>query len=63
MVSGSVMSHIQPIPRCFPNYNLLMNWGYDGLYDDGLYSVGATDNWYANYKNHQYLRTIYHNIH
>ncbi len=42
---------------------LLMNWGYDGDFDTGLYSVGATDNWYANNSNHQYLRTIYHNIH
>ena len=43
------------------NY-LLMNWGYDGLFDSAYYNVGANDYWNANNHNHQYLRTIYYDI-
>lgn len=42
---------------------LLMNWGYDGAYDNGYYSTYLTDNWYANGSNHQYLRKIYYDFH
>lgn len=42
---------------------LLMNWGYDGAYDNAYYSIGANDNWNANGGNHLYSRTIYYGFH
>lgn len=44
------------------NY-LLMNWGYNGQFDNDSYSVLANENWYANEQNHQYERIIYYGIH
>ncbi|MCQ2173354.1 MAG: C10 family peptidase [Bacteroidales bacterium] len=61
--------HIQDINESFEDDEvtsvdyLLMNWGYDGSYDSGLYSMNPNDAWYANGGNHSYLRTIYYDFH
>lgn len=41
----------------------LMNWGYDGHYDSGHYSVGPSSEWNANGGSHLYNRTIYYDFH
>lgn len=40
----------------------LMNWGYDGRWDDGLYASGSPEKWSANNKNFQYDISIYYDI-
>lgn len=40
----------------------LMNWGYDGRWDDGLYDRRSSEKWYANYKYFQYDVSIYYDI-
>lgn len=43
--------------------SLLMNWGYDGAFDDCYYSIFDNDAWNANGGHHLYERTIYYNFH
>lgn len=40
----------------------LMNWGYDGSFDNGHYSMGVSDEWNANGKTHLYERKIYYDF-
>ena len=40
----------------------LMNWGYDGSYDTGHYSMDIADEWNANGKTHLYQRKIYYDF-
>jgi len=45
------------------NYNyLLMNWGYDGDYDNAYYSTLSDAAWNANSGNHLYKRKIYYDF-
>lgn len=37
---------------------LLMNWGYDGSYDDGLFSKYPSDSWIINNRNYKYDKKI-----
>ncbi len=39
---------------------LLMNWGYDGAYDDGYYSISPGGVWSAGNSNYQYSKTLYY---
>ena len=41
---------------------LLMNWGYDGLYDDGYFSSYPSDSWQAGDTNYLYNKTIYYDF-
>lgn len=42
------------------NDYLLMNWGYNGEWDDDLFSPYENANWPANNGNHQYQRKIFY---
>lgn|SRR5574344_290595 len=41
---------------------LLMNWGYDGFYDDASYSINPEAAWTANGGDHIYQRNIYYDF-
>lgn len=43
------------------NTYYLMNWGYDGRYDDGFYTLASNSKWKSNYE-YQYYKTIYYDI-
>lgn len=40
----------------------LMNWGYDGMWDNGFYTLASDSKWYANNLYFQYYKTIYYDI-
>lgn len=42
------------------NDYLLMNWGYDGSWDEDLFNTYESADWPANNGNHQYKRKIYY---
>ncbi len=41
---------------------LLMNWGYDGSFDNGYYGTYPTDDWFVGSTNYQYKRKIYYDF-
>lgn len=43
-------------------YSLLMNWGQNGSYDSGYYSIGSNDLWTAGDTSFQNNKTIFYNF-
>lgn len=53
--------HVIPKSKKTSDY-YLMNWGYDGQWNDGLYSRSTSSDWYANYKYYKYNVSMYYDI-